>query len=114
MHEMMIAESLLAAISDEAVKQDAKPVSAKISCGALNAVNDEILLFAFEAVAKGTSCEGMSLKIEHKSIKARCKKCGRSFAIAFPQPRCSTCGSDDFEVLPDAPLLLEEIEFETE
>lgn len=114
MHETMIADSLLAAISEEAAKQDGKPVSAKISCGALNAVNDEILRFAFEAIAKGTSCEGIELQIEHKSIQGRCKKCGRSFAIEFPQPRCSACGSDDFEVLGDAPLLLEEIEFETE
>jgi len=83
MHETMIAESLLATISDEAAKQNAKPISAKISCGMLSAVNDEILCFAFQAVAKGTPCEGMRLKIEHKAK-------------------------------PDAPLLLEEIEFETE
>jgi hydrogenase nickel incorporation protein HypA/HybF len=82
MHEMMIAESLLAAILEEAKKQDAKPISAKISCGMLNPVNDEILCFAFEAAAKGTACEGMKLEIEHKAK-------------------------------PDAPLLLEEIEFET-
>ena len=80
MHETMIAESLLAAISEEARKHNSKPVSAKISCGMLSAVNDEILCFAFDAAAKGTPCEGLRLEIEHK-------------------PK------------PDAPLLLEEIEF---
>ena len=82
MHETMIAQSLLAAILEEAKKQGAKPINAKISCGMLNTVNDEILCFAFEAAAKGTPCEGVKLEIEHKTK-------------------------------PDAPLLLEEIEFET-
>jgi len=83
MHETMIAQSLLAAISEQAKKQNAKPISAKISCGMVNAVNDEILCFAFEAAAKGTPCEGLRLEIEHKAK-------------------------------PDAPLLLEEIEFESD
>jgi len=83
MHETMIAQSLVAAISEQAKKQNAKPISAKISCGMFNAVNDEILCFAFEAAAKSTPCEGMKLEIEHKTK-------------------------------PDAPLLLEEIEFETD
>jgi len=83
MHETMLAENLLSAILEEARKQNAKPVSAKISCGMLSMVNDEILCFAFDAAAKGTLCEGMRLEIEHKAE-------------------------------PDAPLLLEEIEFETD
>jgi len=83
MHETVLAENLLSSILEEAKKQNAKPVSAKISCGMLIAVNDEILCFAFDAAAKGTPCEGMRLEIEHKAK-------------------------------PDAPLLLEEIEFETD
>ena len=62
MDETMIAESLLAAMSEEAAKHNSKPVSAKISCGMLSAVNDEILCFAFDAAAKGTPCEGMRLE----------------------------------------------------
>jgi len=81
MHETMLAENLLSAILEEVEKQNAKPVSAKISCGLFSAVNDEILRFAFDAAAKGTPCEGMRLEIEHKAK-------------------------------PDAPLLLEEIEFQ--
>jgi Zn finger protein HypA/HybF involved in hydrogenase expression len=56
MHETMIAQSLFAAISDEAAKYNAKPVAARISCGMLSAVNDEILCFAFEAIAAETPC----------------------------------------------------------
>ena len=128
MHETMVAQSLLAAISDEAAKYNAKPVGAKISCGELYAINDEALRFAFEAIAKGTACEGVKLDIEHKPIRGQCKKCNQSFEVelAAPfcdtsqngnplaRPRCPKCGSDDFELLPDRPLILEEVELETD
>jgi hydrogenase nickel incorporation protein HypA/HybF len=114
MHETMIAESLLTTISDEAAKMGAKPVSAKISCGTLNAINDEVLDFAFEAITKGTLCEGMELHIDHKPIQGRCKNCQGRFDIEFTRPVCPQCGSEDFDLLPDAPLILEEIEFQEE
>lgn len=112
MHETMVAQSLLAAISAETAKQNAKPVSAKISCGMLNAVNDEVLGFAFEAVAKGTVCEGMKLQIEHKPMQGRCKDCDKVFNFELTSPYCRHCGGDRFNLLPDEPLMLEEIEFE--
>jgi hydrogenase nickel incorporation protein HypA/HybF len=114
MHETMVAESLLTTISAESTKQNAKPVSAKISCGTLNAINDEILCFAFEAIAKGTPCEGMRLEIEHKPIQCKCKNCDETFDFELCQPKCPKCKDKGFDLLPDAPLMLEEIEFETE
>jgi hydrogenase nickel incorporation protein HypA/HybF len=114
MHETMVAESLLEIISAETVKQNATPVNARISCGMLNAINDEVLCFAFEAIAKGTQCEGMKLHIEYKPMRGRCKSCNESFEVELSHPECPKCGSGDFELLPDAPLLLEEIEFQTE
>ncbi len=114
MHEMMVAVSLLAAISEKSAKQNAEPVGAKISCGKLNAINDEALCFAFEAIAKGTCCEGMKLEIEHKPIRGRCKNCDAGFDVELSSPRCPKCGGEDFELLPDAPLVLEEIEFREE
>ena len=114
MHETMVAQNLLAQIIDEAVKQNVKPVAAKISCGKLNAVNDEVLCFAFEAIAKNTLCQGMKLQIEHKPLQAKCKDCNQIFDVEFSKPQCKKCESGDFELLPDAPLMLEEIEFETE
>ncbi len=114
MHETMVAENLLTAISDEAAKRNAKPIGAKISCGKLYPINDDALRFAFEAITKGTACEGLKLEIEHKPIQARCRKCDKTFNADLSEPRCPKCGREDFELLPDAPLLLEEIEFQSE
>ena len=113
MHETMVAQSLLTALSSEAAEQKATPVCAKISCGAFDAINDDVLCFAFEAVAKGTVCEGMKLQIEHKPIRARCKNCEEVFEFELASPSCPKC-SGDFELLPSEPLMLETIEFETE
>ncbi len=113
MHETAIAESLLNLIVTEAARQRGRPTKAKISCGTFHAVNDDVLTFAFEAIAKGSVCEGMTLEIEHKPIKAKCKTCGYEFEFDLAAPACPSCGSD-FELLPDEPLLLEEIEFEFE
>jgi hydrogenase nickel incorporation protein HypA/HybF len=114
MHETIVAESLLKTISAESAKQNAKPVWAKISCGTLNAINYEILRFAFEAIAKGTTCEGMRLEIEHKPIQGKCKNCDEIFNFELCQPNCPKCKGKEFDLLPYAPLMLEEIEFETE
>ena len=114
MHEMTVAQNLLAQITDEAIKQNAKPVAAKISCGKLNTVNDEVLCYAFEAIAKDTLCRDVKLEIEHKPLQAKCKDCNQVFNVDFSKAQCKKCESEDFELLPDAPLILEEIEFETE
>jgi hydrogenase nickel insertion protein HypA len=113
MHEMMVAQSLMAIISNEAAKHDAKPVVARISCGMLNPINDEAFRFAFEAIAKDTSYEDLKFQIEHKPIRARCAICKVEFEIELSHPECP-CGSENFELLPDAPLILEEIDFQTD
>lgn len=114
MHEMVVAQNLVEVISQEARQHGGKPVGAKISCGVLNAINDEVFSFAFEAISQGTPCEGMTLQVEHKPMQAECKACGGTFAVNLSKPRCSNCQSEDFELLPDAPLVLEQIEFEKE
>lgn len=114
MHETAVAQGLIEAILLEADKQGGRPVRAKMSCGALDAVNDDVLRFAFEAIAKDTPCEGMVLEIEHRPMQARCRACGGAFSVELFDVRCPHCAGGDFELLPDAPLMLDQIEFEKE
>lgn len=114
MHETAVAQGLIETICQEAETRGAKPIRAKMSCGLLNAVNDEVVSFAFEAASKGTACEGVILEIEHKPMQAKCKVCDRVFDVDISQAKCTHCGGDAFELLPDAPLMLDEIEFEKE
>ena len=111
MHEMMVADSLLQILLKES-QGHGKPLGVRISCGQLNAINEEALAFALEVLAKGTVCEGIRLEVEQKPLQARCGACGRIYGVSDHQVLCPGCGSSDFQLLPDAPLVLETIEFE--
>ena len=112
MHEAMVAQSLLAAISAEAAKVNARPIAAKVTCGQLYAVNEEVLRFAFEALAKGTPCENVKIHLEQIPLQAKCKNCDKTFNADVDSPACPNCGSGSFQLLGDAPMLLEEIELQ--
>ena len=112
MHEAAIAESVLKTILGHAETMKARPVRAVISCGQFNAVNDEVMQLAFEAAAMETVAEGMKLVIRHIPLRAKCKKCQTVFEFDIYDPICKSCRSMEFHFEPDAPLLLEDIDFE--
>lgn len=112
MHETAVAQSILETILEHANKLGKKPLIAKISCGQLNPINDEVMNFAFQAASEGTVCQGMTLDIEHIPLKAKCGKCSEVFEFNIYAGGCTKCESNDIAFEPDAPLLLENIEFE--
>jgi len=112
MHETAVAESILKTIIEQAEEVKTKPVSAIISCGQFNTLNDEAMTFAFEAAVAGTVCEGMTLTIRHIPLRATCSRCQTTFEFDIHSPQCPACDSEEYGFLPDAPLLLETIEFE--
>ena len=109
---MSVAESLVETITKEAEKANAKPICATISCGQLSPINDEVMEFAFEVVTRDTICEGMAIKVVHVPWQATCKDCSEQFEFDVYSPKCSKCESTQFELEEDAPLLLDEIEFD--
>ena len=117
MHEAMVAENILETVLAQ-TKTRAGPLGAGrvvcvvISCGQINALNDEAMQFAFEVAATGTICQGAKLEIRHIPLKGLCKVCDREFELDLYDPKCLRCGKSDFSIGEDAPLLLEEIEFE--
>lgn len=112
MHEAMVAQSLLAAISAEAAKVNAEPITAKVSCGQLYAINEQALQFAFQALARGTPCQDVTITVEQIPLQAKCKDCNKTFNAGIDSALCPDCGGNNFKLLPDAPMLLEEIEFQ--
>lgn len=113
MHETAVAESIVQTIIQQsALHQNAKPISARISCGQFNRLHDETMQQAFAAASAGTCCEGMRLVIRHIPLRAICCGCRAEFEYDIKNPFCPKCKSEHYEFLPDAPLLLEEIEFE--
>ncbi|MBU2458693.1 MAG: hydrogenase maturation nickel metallochaperone HypA, partial [Planctomycetes bacterium] len=70
MHEAAVAENVIEAILAHAPKKGGRVVRVVISCGQINAINDEVMEFAFEAAADDTICRGAKLKIKHIPLKA--------------------------------------------
>ena len=119
MHEAAVAQSLLGVILKEIEGRQVKPIGALVSCGSLSGINEEMLSFAFEAIASETACRDCHLRVEYKPLEGCCVACGSRFDIdlrpggeAAVGSSCPACGSVDFELLPDAPLVLERIECE--
>lgn len=112
MHETMAAQSILDTICKEAEKLGRRPISARISCGQLIPINAEVLNFAYQAISKGTPGEGMRLDVVQVAMRASCNNCGQTFDFDVYSPGCDKCQGKDFRFEPDAPLMLEEIEFE--
>jgi len=112
MHETAAAQSIIQIVEAEADKLHKRPIRVRISCGALNAVNDEVMRFAFEAVGKGTITEGAALEIRHVPLNGRCRACGERFEFDLDAAACTRCGGHEYTLEPDAALTLDEIEFE--
>ena len=112
MHETMVAQSIFETILAQANEHNARAIEATVSCGQFNPINDEVLNFAFDLIAKGTVCEGMKLKVKHIPLSATCKQCGVKFDYNVYKPGCPECNLMEFDFKEDAPLLLEDIELE--
>jgi hydrogenase nickel incorporation protein HypA/HybF len=113
MHEAMIAENVLEMVLAQTKSRTGKVIRVAISCGQINALNDEAMQFAFEAIAAGTICQGVKLEIKHIPLKGLCGVCNGEFGLDLYDAKCPKCGKSNFSIGDDAPLLLEEIEFES-
>lgn len=100
MHEFGIAQGILETVLAEAVKHEAKRVTAiELLVGEFNNVVEDALRFNLEALSRGTLAEGAELAIKCEALELKCGKCGKRGA---PQEklviRCPHCGSIAVEV----------------
>jgi hydrogenase nickel incorporation protein HypA/HybF len=107
MHELAIAESVVAAVLD---RTESRPVSVvRLRVGRLSGVVPDALMFCFELATAGTTLDGAELQIEDQEGRARCRDCGRDFALDDPILLCS-CGSADVKVLSGRDLVVTSVE----
>jgi hydrogenase nickel insertion protein HypA len=112
MDESQIAQCILELVCAEAGKRDLKPLAVTVSHGAMLAVDKEALHEAFRLSARGTVCEGVSLVLRQIPLQIRCDSCGAEGIYELYAPHCPRCRSHNFHFLPDAPIVLEDIEFQ--
>ncbi len=113
MHELSIAESLLAIVQEEIARHCLENViSVKIKVGKLTAIQPEALSFCFEIITEDTSLKGVALDIEVLAIKGYCEECKENFELEEPVMICPKCRNWNVRIKGGRELYVDAIEVE--
>lgn len=118
MHELAIANSILALVERHAGERPVTVVRARV--GRLRQVVPESLAFYFQIASRDTRCEGARLECERVPALLRCRSCGAEWDPAPPPAsseseltvrfRCRGCGSGDYSVVGGDELVVDSID----
>jgi hydrogenase nickel incorporation protein HypA/HybF len=112
MHELSIAEAIVAIAEEHARGRPVAKVEVKI--GHLRQVVPSALSFAFELVVEGTILEGAELEIEEVPARIACRRCTtKGHVTEFPFA-CTSCGSVDVAVESGDELFVDALELTDE
>jgi len=115
MHEMSIAEGVLAAVLDAAGGCGARRVDrVELIVGPMCLVVPEALVMAWQVVREGTIAAGAELSVAETPMQARCRQCGREFAPRIDNYLCPACGQADVDILAGDDIILKSVVCETD
>ncbi len=93
MHELSIAQSILATLEDEATRRPGtRFAKVGVRVGELSGVDPEALAFGFEAMVKGSRWEPLAIEIEYCPRRQQCPSCGEAFHVQSFELACPACG----------------------
>jgi hydrogenase nickel incorporation protein HypA/HybF len=96
MHELSVANSILATVRAEAQRRPGtRIVKVGMRLGELAGVDAEALSFSFDALVAGTSLAPLGLEIERRPRRQRCPCCEHTFAVADCSTACPLCATAD-------------------
>lgn len=108
MHELSIAEALLAIVAEHSGGRRVERVDVEV--GHLRQVAPDALAFAFELLADGTEAEGAELRLHQIPVRTRCGACGGvSRQAGFPMS-CASCRGVDLEIVSGEELRVVSLE----
>ncbi len=115
MHEMSIAEALVAQLESLAALHGAKCITeVEVQCGELRQIVPEALQMAFAAAAQGTVATGAVLKLTTEHLLVQCRACGTQFAAKLDDYLCPQCRMADVVVLAGKEILLKAVAFNSD
>jgi hydrogenase nickel incorporation protein HypA/HybF len=115
MHELSIAESILAAVRKEVANHPgSRPIRVGLRIGELTAVDVDSLTFCFEAVLKGTDWENLQLDARVCPLRRICNDCSNEFAVVEYDATCPACGGGSTKMTSGDELDFDYLEVETD
>ena len=111
MHELGIAQNIIAIVETEAEKQKfQRVVSIKLSIGELSGIVPECLSDFFPIASRGTVAEGARLTSDMIRAKVRCLTCG--YEGRPDKGCCPDCGGSDIKLIAGREFFVDSIEVE--
>jgi hydrogenase nickel incorporation protein HypA/HybF len=110
MHEMGIAEGILAVVLDAAEGHEVRRVQLRI--GVLQAVTAESLQFWFERLAQETEAATAMLDIMETPAVLRCQRCGVESPMQQGLFACPACSSSEIDVISGDEVLVDAVELD--
>jgi hydrogenase nickel incorporation protein HypA/HybF len=110
MHEMALAEGILAVVLDAAEGQKVRRVQLQV--GKLQMVVLDSLQFSFQLMADGTPAAEAIVEMEEMPVHVLCKQCGADSQLNSPPFSCLSCNSFDVEVASGDQLVVDAVELE--
>lgn len=108
MHELAMAEAIVAIATDQAGPRRVARVELKV--GYLRQVVPSALRFGFELAAQGTCAEGAELTIEPVPARGACRGCGAETQLTGFPFACARCGGIQIDVTSGEELSVEALE----
>ncbi len=115
MHELSLAQSI-AEIAQNAASANGKGriLAVGVRIGELSGVIVDSLTFCFAAITSGTPLEGVTLRVDHIPVRARCGACRSESEVRDLVFLCPSCGSGNLEIIAGRELQVSHIEVEDE
>jgi hydrogenase nickel incorporation protein HypA/HybF len=111
MHEMALAEGILAVVLEVADGHPVKEV--RVRAGALQRIVPESLQFCFELAAAGTSAAEATVTVDETPAVILCHECQAKAELTTPPFMCGRCGGSNVEYLAGDELMVDGVELDT-
>ncbi len=99
MHEMSIAQSVLAVAEEEAARHGGGRLrSVQCTVGVLQQIVPDLLTEAIHCLVEGTDQAGIEVDIRPAPVTLRCSACGRDGESTIWRVDCPACGSLDVTI----------------
>jgi hydrogenase nickel incorporation protein HypA/HybF len=113
MHEMSIAQSLIAILEEEMEQHGARSLkSVRLHIGQMSAIVPDALSFCFQVITEGTPLEGARLDMEMIPLRGFCRDCGQEFEVKDYAFVCPACAGTGVESISGQDLSIVEMEVE--
>jgi len=111
MHELAIAQNIIAIVEAEAKRQDFKKVvSIKLQIGELSGIVPECLYDFFPIASRDTVAESARITSEIIRAEVRCLSCG--YEGKPDRGLCPSCGGSDIKLIAGREFFVDSIEVE--